>query len=158
MSGKKLVVYYSWGGNTKQVATMLQSKTGADLFEIKPETPYTSDYNAVVKQAKQEIKEGFYPQIKALPDIEKYGTVLVGTPNWWSTIAPPVATFLHGCDFTGKTVLPFLTHGGGGAGNIEKDIKAYCTGAFVGKNFSVYGNGGRGLDGELSGWLEQVDK
>lgn len=92
---KILVAYYSHSGTTKKVAEQIKQAVGGDLFEIKEADPYPRDYDAVVKQAKQEIANGFRPEIKgSVSNISDYDLVIVGSPNWWSTIAPPVATFL----------------------------------------------------------------
>ena len=55
--------------------------------------------------------------------------IFVGSPCWWSTVAPPVATFLAGCDWAGKTVVPFMTHEGSRMGRSEEDIRKLCAGA-----------------------------
>lgn len=135
-----LVVYYSHSGNTKRLAEQIAKLTGADLLELVPEQPYPKNYTAVVEQAKQEIHAGFYPKLKnVLPQMEQYDVILAGTPNWWSTIAPPVGTFLKSCDLTGKKAAVFATHGGGGFGHIEREFKAMCQGAEVMSGYSAYG-------------------
>ena len=112
---KVLVAYYSWGGNTKYAAAQIQKATGGTLFEIKPARPYPAEYRECTVQAKKEIQEGFRPELASrVEDIGKYDVIFIGSPNWWSTIAPPVAAFLASYDLSGKTVIPFVTHGGGG--------------------------------------------
>ncbi len=120
---KIVVVYYSHSGNTRGLAKLIASKTNADCLEIIPQNEYPNDYNSVVAQAKQEISRNYRPAIKNIVDISAYDTVIIGTPNWWSTMAPPVATFIEEHDLSGKTVIPFCTHGGGGFGHIETDVK-----------------------------------
>ena len=130
MAKKVLIAYYSHSGNTEKLAKAIQSKTDGVLFEVKEKDPYPQNHQAVVDQAKKEIGEGFKPALKAkVDDIDTYDTVFVGSPNWWYTIAPPVATFLAEHDMTDKTIIPFYTHGGGGAGSIEKDIAKLCPGS-----------------------------
>lgn len=76
------VVYYTWSGKTKRMAEIIAEQTGAELVEIKPETPYTTDYNRVVTQAKEEIRQNKRPAICPVKtDWEKYETVYVGTPK-----------------------------------------------------------------------------
>ena len=115
-SRKVLVAYFSHSfGNTRKIARMIQRETGGDIFEIKPEQPYTTNHRAVVAQARREIDAGFKPELVAMPEnLERYDVIFVGTPNWWNTMAPPVATFLSSHDFAGKTLVPFTTHGGSG--------------------------------------------
>jgi len=125
-SDKVLIAYYSWSssGNTRYAAQQIQKATGGTLFELKPKTPYPTDYRACVDQAKKEIRENFKPELAAKPDdLKKYDVIFIGSPNWWGTMAPPVATFLSSYDFTGKTVIPFFTHGGGGMQNCERDVR-----------------------------------
>ena len=106
-----LIAYYSWGGNTKYAAAQIQKATGGTLFEIKPVKPYPSEYRECTVQARKEIQEGGRPELAAkVEDMGKYDVIFIGSPNWWSTIAPPVASFLASYDLSGKTVIPFVTH------------------------------------------------
>lgn len=94
MTQNILIAYYSWAGNTKKIAGQIQNETNGTLFEIIPETPYPQDYNETVQQAKKEIADGFKPALKTkINDIDSYDLVFIGSPNWWSTNAPPVDTF-----------------------------------------------------------------
>lgn len=128
---------------------------GGTLLEIEPETPYPGNYGTVVDQAKKEIREGYHPPLKAHAGIpDGCEVVLVGSPNWWSTLAPPMATFLAEESFAGKKVLPFCTHGGGGLGSIGRDVAALCPGADVAKAFGVYG--GESDDARLTAWLREA--
>lgn len=151
-----LIAFYSWKGNTRKIAEMIKSKTGGTLFDIKPVQPYTSDYSEVVKQAKQEIHSGFLPELQTLPAGNLYNTVFLGTPNWWSTMAPPLAGLISRLDLKGKTVIPFCTHGGGGAGTIERDIAAMCHGSDIKKGFSAYNDGGGNAAAEIESWLSSI--
>lgn len=154
---KILIAYYSWSGNTKRVAEIIQKEVGGTLFEIIPETPYPSSYNATVDQAKKEIKEGYKPPIKGkVENMESYDIIFIGTPNWWSTIAPPVATFLTQYDFSGKTIIPFCTHGGGGQGRVLKDIEKLCPNAKILEMFSIYGSDRKNLEEKISSWLKKI--
>ncbi|HOQ51880.1 MAG TPA: flavodoxin, partial [Candidatus Atribacteria bacterium] len=120
MRGNILIAYYSRSGNTRKLAQLIHQKVGGTVHEIQPEIPYPASYNATVEQAKKEIQAGFRPPLKTkIEHIEAYDTIFLGSPNWWSTIAPPVATFLEENDLSGKTIIPFCTHGGGGRGRIE---------------------------------------
>ena len=122
--GKILVAYYSYSGNTRFAAEQIQKNTGGTLFEIKPVKPYPADYNACVELAKREINAGVKPELaEKVKEFDKYDVIFVGTPNWWSTMAPPVLTFLSSYDFSGKTIIPFVTHGGGG---MARAVKATC--------------------------------
>jgi len=127
-----LVVYYSHSGNTKNMAETIAKQSDATLFEILPQDKYPSAYREVVEQANKEIQAKYRPKLeKNLDSIQQYDTIFVGSPNWWSTIAPPVATFLESLDFSNKVIIPFCTHGGGGFGHLEKDIKDICPKSIV---------------------------
>lgn len=123
---KTLVAYYSWSGNTKIAAEVIAKTTGADLFEIVPVKAYPSDYKTCTEQAKEEINANARPELKDFPkDLSAYNKIYIGSPNWWGTMAPPVASFIEKCgDLNGKTIVPFFTHGGGGMQNYEKDVRA----------------------------------
>ncbi|MDI3543102.1 MAG: hypothetical protein PWP57_705, partial [Candidatus Atribacteria bacterium] len=96
MKGNILIAYYSRSGNTRKLAQLIHQKVGGTVHEIQPEVPYPASYNATVEQAKKEIQAGFRPPLKSrIEHIEAYDTIFIGSPNWWSTIAPPIATFLE---------------------------------------------------------------
>ena len=127
---KMLVVYYSWSnGNTKRIAEQLASKTDADIARIDTTEAYKGSHDEVVDQGQREVEAGFMPQINPLStDIKDYDVIAIGTPTWWYTMAPAVLTFLTENDFSGKTVIPFMTNGGW-PGHVIKDMKAKCKGA-----------------------------
>ena len=110
---KMLVAYFSHTGNTRAIARQIQVATGADVFEIVPANPYPESYGDVLARGRQELKDDLRPELKsAVPDIASYDVVFVGSPNWFNTVVPPVMTFLSARDFSGKTIVPFVTHGG----------------------------------------------
>lgn len=81
----------------------------------------------MVRRAKEEILQGTRPDLlPPLPDLKPYDRVYVGTPIWCGTMAPPLASFLALQTWEGKRVFPFCTHGGGGKGRCEQDIRALC--------------------------------
>ncbi len=148
---KTLIVYYSWSGNTRKAAEAIQAAVGGDLFEIQTAQPYPEAYRALTEQAKKEIADGYRPALKnSAPDMSKYDVIFVGSPNWWGTIAPAVSTFLSEYDLSGKTVVPFVTHGGGGVQRTVADLTAQCKGCSVAKAFVTYG---ADLDG-VGAWLK----
>ena len=155
--GKILIAYYSWSGNTRFAAEQIQKLTGGTLFEIKPAKAYPSDYSACVDQAKQECRDEFKPELATkVEDFAKYDVIFVGTPNWWSTMAPPVRSFLAGYDFSGKTVIPFVTHGGGGMARCERDMRKVCPKAAFGKGGAFSGGNIRNAADALRKWVDEV--
>lgn len=124
-----LIVYYSHSGNTRKMAKIIAEQLHADCLEIIPQKPYPQAYNAVVNQAKHEISQNYQPDIKDIQiDLNKHSTIFIGSPNWWSTIAPPILTFImqNQNHLINKEIIPFCTHGGGGFGHIPQDIKKLC--------------------------------
>lgn len=153
-NAKVLVAYYSWSGNTKEVAEAIAEKTNGTLFRIETVKAYPEEYRATTEQAKKEINDGYRPELKdKVADIAQYDVIFIGSPNWWGTIAPAVSTFLSSYDLKGKKVIPFITHGGGGVQNTVKDLTAQCTGCDVAEN-SWVGYSSRTLG--ISGWLEDL--
>lgn len=130
MRKKLLIVYYSVSnGNTKRIAEQMQKATGADIARIDTVKPYTGSYDAIVEQGQREVDQGYQPSIRPLSvNINDYDVIAVGTPTWWYTMAPAVLSFLKSCDWNGKTVIPFQTHGGW-PGHTFKDMKDVCKGA-----------------------------
>ena len=151
-----LIAYYSHSGNTEELAELIRTETGGTLFEIRPEVPYPAAYQAVVSQAKEEIRAGLRPEIGEPVDTGAYDVVLVGSPNWWSTIAPPVASFLEGCDLAGKTVVPFCTHGGGGMAGLGRAMEELCPDSEMAEGFAAYGNSGPRARDEVDAWLRAI--
>ena len=151
-----LIAYYSWHGNTRRIAELIEREIGGTLFEIEPVQAYTTNYQAAVQQAKKEIQAGFRPELKAVPEINSYPVIFLGTPIWWHTMAPPLAAFIDYCDWDGKTVVPFHTHGGGGVGSFEKDIARMCPNSTVTEGFGTYNSGGSPTIAEIGAWLNSI--
>lgn len=106
--GKTLVVYFSWSGNTEEMASYIAEQTDGDLLEIEPKVAYPADYNETGDIAKAERDENARPEIANLPaSIDEYDTILVGYPIWWHTAPMIIGTFLESYDLTGKEVYPF---------------------------------------------------
>lgn len=154
---KVLVAYYSYSGNTRTVAQQIQHATNGDIFEIEVVTPYPSDYQGLLDQAKKEINNNEKPALKAMPEnLAQYDVILVGSPNWWSTIAPPVATFLANANLTGKTVGIFVTHGGGGMARCETDAKKLYPQARTLKGLAVNGSSAKDATSRVEKWLKDI--
>ena len=159
---KLLIVYYSWSnGNTERIAKRLQSVAGGDLLKIDTAVPYAGSYDEVVEQGQREVKRGYEPELKPLGlNAADYDVIAVGTPTWWYTMAPAVKTFLHRSDFTGKTVVPFMTNGGW-PGHVIKDLKKACSGAEFACEMQVRfdSNGGDHLETpeeKIEAWVQSV--
>lgn len=157
--GKILIAYFSWSGNTREIARQIQNQMGSDIFEIQPEKDYPAIYNDVLNRAKQEIRSSDKPQLKEnIVLVEKYNIIFLGYPNWWNTFPAPVLTFLSECDFSGKTIIPFCTHGGGGIGHSVDDIRKQCPDTEILDELSINGNRARNANSEVIKWLKKVLK
>ena len=161
---KLLIVYYSWScGNTERTAKALQSVAGGDLVRLDTAVPYTGSYNDVVDQGQREVNAGFEPELKPLSvNVADYDVIAVGTPTWWYTMAPAVKAFLHGQNFAGKTVVPFMTNGGW-PGHVIKDMEKFCKGASFAEEMEVRfdSQGGDHMEtaeNKVKDWIEAVKK
>ena len=152
-----LVAYFSWSGNTREIANQIHKIVGGNLFEIVSVDKYPSDYDETVKQARKELETGCRPQlVSEVEDIESYDVVFIGYPNWCETIPAPVASFLSKCDSTGKTIAPFCTHGGDSLGRSVEDIAKLCQRSTVLEGLAVRGSEVRNAQGKVSEWLRKT--
>lgn len=125
---KKLVAYFSAGGNTASLAKKLAEAAGADLFEIKPAVAYTrEDLNWQNKQSRSSIEMNDRSSRPALADAEldtsAYETIYVGFPVWWYIAPTIINSFLERYDFSGKKIVLFATSGGSGFGKAVQNLK-----------------------------------
>ena len=131
---KKLVAYFSASGVTKAAAERLAKAIGADLFEIKPKTPYTKvDLDWTNKNSRSTLETNdpnSRPEIaEKLLDISGYDRVFIGFPIWWYVAPKIIDTFVESYDFSGKTLVPFATSGGSGMGRTVEVLKKLCPSA-----------------------------
>ena len=128
---RMLVVYFSATGNTKSMAETIAEVTGADIYEIVPEDPYTSEdlnYSDDNCRANQEMNdESARPAIAGeIENIDEYDTIFLGYPIWWGTMPRIINTFLDTYDLSGKTIMPFCTSGGSSVSTSVTDIRNIC--------------------------------
>ena len=142
LPGKVAIVYFSQSKvqNTALVAKWIQKHVGGELVEVIPVNPYPDAYSDTLKEASRERKEKTPREIQQVTLPEDCEIVFIGSPIWYGTFAPPIATFLKGNPLAGKTVVPFCTHGGGGAERFEQDVQAACPEAKVLKGFVARGS------------------
>ncbi len=125
---KKLVAYFSASGTTAAAAKTLAEAAGADLYEIKPQTPYThADLDWTNKKSRSSVEmndKSFRPPLAGKEaHVEDYDTVFLGFPIWWYTAPTIINTFLESYDFSGKTIILFATSGGSGFGKTAAGLK-----------------------------------
>ncbi len=128
---RKAIVYYSYSNNTKKIVDEIIKSVKADVYEIKPVIPYPDDYELLVEQEEHKQGKEEVVEIEDLKiNLKDYDTIILGTPVWWYTMAPPVRTFLKNNDLSGKTIIPFITNGGW-IGTTLEDINKLTKGAHV---------------------------
>jgi len=149
MSSKKiLIVYLSRTNNTKAIAEIIQRNVGGTLVSLELEKPYPEDYRQTVQQVVQENETNYLPPLKSKIDsIENYDLVFVGFPTWDMKMPPPMKSFLHQYNLSGKTVIPFNTNAGYGVGSGFETVKELCSKSTVLEGFSI--KGGIERDGVL---------
>ena len=125
---KKLVAYFSASGTTAGVAKNLARAAGADLYEIRPATPYTrADLNWTDKQSRSSVEMRDKNSRPALADadanIADYDTIFIGFPIWWYVAPTIINSFLEAYDFSGKKIVLFATSGGSGFGKAVESLQ-----------------------------------
>lgn len=152
-----LTVFHSRSGNTKALATIIQGQLGGDIAEIKPVTPYSSDYDTATVEARHQLITGQRPANQTMPvDIAAYDVICVGSPLWWGTLSVPTITFLTQYDLAGKTIVPFSTNGGGSRDKTFDDVKMICTNSKVLDGFKIGGKRAAGARSDVTSWLRKI--
>ncbi len=156
--GKKaLAVYFSWSGNTENVANSIAAQTGADIFKIVPAEPYVDDYDELLDIATKEKQDGARPEIAdIIENFEQYDIIYVGYPNWWSDMPMILYTFFDSYDLSGKTIAPFCTSGGSGLSNTVNSIKELEPGAEVLNGLHISDSASSDPDSAVEEWLENL--
>lgn len=154
---KELVVYFSWSGNTENVANSIAAQTGADMFRIVPSEPYVDDYNELLDIASEEKRNGARPEIAdSMEDLGQYDVIYVGFPNWWGDMPMILYSFFDSYDLSGKTVAPFCTSGGSGLSDTVNSIKALEPEAEVLEGLHISGSAASDPDSAVGEWLDRL--
>lgn len=155
---KKLVAYFSASGVTAKLAKRLADAVDADIFEIKPEKPYTTaDLDWTNKKSRSSVEmsdKSFRPAVaEKLDNIADYDTIYVGFPIWWYVAPTIINTFLEQYDLTGKTIIPFATSGTSLMGKTNSELAPSCKGAILkeGKRFEANAD-----EAELKNWADSI--
>ena len=172
-NGKNLTVYFSMPdnvddstvvidgetlGNTQYMAYVIQETVGADIFRIEPETPYPTDNDKLVDLAKEEQNDNARPKIKdMIENFDTYENIFVGYPNWWGDMPMILYSFFDEYDFSGKTIIPFNTHGGSGFSGTISTIKELEPNAEVLDGKSISHNDIQDAEQEIVDWVNSLD-
>lgn len=154
---KKLVAYFSASGVTKAAAERLAKAAGADLFEIKPEAPYSrADLDWTDKKSRSSVEMSnpeSRPEIaEKLSNMDDYDTVFIGFPIWWYVAPAIINTFVESYDFSGKTIVPFATSGGSPMGRTVEVLKPLCSASVKWEDGKMLN---RISERELKNWVRQ---
>lgn len=167
---KNLIIYYSrkgenyWNGgikniakgNTEIVAEFIRNAVGGDLFEVDTVKPYAADYYTCIDEAKQELRANARPELREyLDSIDEYDNVFVCGPCWWGTYPMAMFSLLERLEWSGKKVLPVMTHEGSGLGSCERDLKKLCSGAVFGRGLAIHGADASGSEREVAVWAKK---
>lgn len=172
-NGKNLVVYFSMPdnvddstvvidgetlGNTQYMAYVIQETVGADIFRIEPETSYPTDHDELVDIAREEQSNNARPAIKdTIENFDTYENIFVGYPNWWGDMPMILYSFFDEYDFSGKTIIPFNTHGGSGFSGTISTIKELEPNAEVLDGKSISRNDIQDAEQEIVDWVNSLD-
>jgi flavodoxin len=137
---KVLIVYLSRTNNTKAVAEIIHKQVGGTLTGLELEKPYPDDYQVTVQQVTEENERGFLPPLKTKIDsLEKYDVIFIGFPTWGMKLPPPLKSFLHQYNLSGKTIIPFNTNAGYGKGSSFDTVKELCPNSKILEGFETKG-------------------
>ena len=159
---KKIVIYFSYTGNTRKIAEKIKKDLDCDILEIKPKIPYSTDYQTVVDEEQRMEGSNHTPEINKINvNLDNYDTIILGTPVWWYSIAPVVRTFLKENDLEGKTIIPFATNAGW-LGRTFKEIESLCSNSSV-KNemnivFESYSDKLVTPEAEIESWINSIER
>lgn len=145
-------------GNTQYVAQLIQEMTGGDIFRILPQKPYPTDHRTLVDLAREEQKQDARPTIAGkIESPEAYDTIFIGYPNWWGDMPMILYTFLEQYDFSGKTIIPFCTHGGSGFSRTIRTMQDKQPGATVIRNgYSLSRSRMERAPSGVAEWLKEI--
>ena len=157
---KKIVVYYSYTGNTKKIANMIKEKLNCDILELTPKIPFSTDYQAVVDEYQNNSIQNKSVEINDIKiDLNQYDEIIVGTPVWWYTISPVVVTFLKNYNLDNKTIIPFATNAGW-IGKTFKDIEKLCPNSKIEKEMNIvfesYSDKLKTDEKEIDNWIDKL--
>lgn len=146
-------------GNTQYVAQLIQEMTGGDIFRILPQKPYPTDHRTLVDLAREEQEQDARPAIVGkIEEPEAYDTIFIGYPNWWGDMPMILYTFLEQYDFSGKTLIPFCTHGGSGFSRTIRTIQDKQPGATVIRNgYSLSRSRMERAPSGVAEWLKEIE-
>lgn len=157
---RRLIFPAIWrdSANTKAVAEEIHAQVGGDIFHVTTVKTYPEDYRQTTEVAKVEQNNNERPALNVyVENMDEYDTLFVGFPDWWGSMPMAMFTFLEHYDLSGKTVVPFLTHGGGGVQRCEQDIAKVCSSSTVLPALVLSASQGGSSKEQVSSWLRRIN-
>lgn len=149
-----MVACFSRSGNTRVVAGLIHRSMPSDLFQVAPAIDYPADYLETVAKARQERDDGVEPALRTrIVDIDRYDTVYLGFPIWGETAPPIIRSLLSQHDMSGKTIVPFITHGGYGVGSSLSVLARHAPNARILEAFVMQADQERKTMESVNAWL-----
>ena len=156
-AGNVLIVYFSQTGNTETVANIIHDNVGGDIVKLETTEAYPSDYDELVDYAQQEQQGDARPELSTvIENIEQYDTIFLGYPNWWGDMPMAIYTFLDTHDLSGKTIAPFITHGGSGLSGTPENIQEEELNASVTEGLAIDGDEASDSSEDVVEWLNSL--
>lgn len=157
---KKIIVYFSYTNHTRMISNRIKEKLGCDILEIKTVVPYSDDYDSVVNDEQNSEFSNHLPEIQDIHvDLDKYDTIILGTPVCWYRPVPAIRTFLSRYNLDGKRVIPFATNAGW-LGKTFKEIKEMCPNSKVEKEMNIvfksYSDTLVTSEEEIDSWIDKL--
>lgn len=152
-----LVLYFSMSGNTQAVANIIHDEVGGDIIKLETVETYPEDYDDLVDYAQEEQRDNARPELSTtIENMDQYDTIFLGYPNWWGDMPMPIYTFLDNYDLSGKTIPPFITHGGSGLSGTPENIQEEEPDATVTEGLAIYGDDAENSQSEVRDWLSSI--
>ena len=142
-------------GNTQYIAQLIRQETGGDLFQIETVREYPGSHDALLEAAYEELADDARPELASqIENLDSYDVIFMGYPNWNSDLPMPLYTFLEEYDFSGKTIIPFTTHGGSGFSGTIRTIQELQPDATVSEDgLSISRNSVPDAQGNVADWI-----
>ena len=142
-------------GNTQYIAQLIQQQTGGDLFRIETVQEYPGSHDPLLEFAYNERAEGARPELAAeMENLDSYDIIFLGYPNWNADLPMPLYTLLEQTDLSGKTIVPFTTHGGSGFSRTIQTIQELQPNAtVVSDGLSISRNSVAQAEGDVASWV-----
>ncbi len=165
---KSLIIYFSRAdenyfggtmkyiekGNTEVAAEYIHEITGAEMFKVEPQNPYSKEYRTCIEEAKERTKEHNAPIKENIPDLSNYEVLYIGSPIYWGGMPEELFTALKNHDYKGKTIRPFTTHEGSGLSNVPNQLSEICIGSQILPGLAIVGSKVKESKSEIENWVK----